>query len=74
MIMVTQLKLSKTPVSLPAPKGDFGHVTECRTKVNGKVLKRERALMETKVVPVIAEFWARDSFPLELITGNNHGP
>jgi hypothetical protein len=74
LITATQLKPSKTPVSLPASDGGFRHVTESLTEVESNVLKRVRALMETKVAPVITDFWARDSFPPELVTGNNHGP
>lgn len=65
----TQLKPSKTPVSRRAPNGDFHHVTEYLTDVEGDVLKRVRSLMETKVARVITDFWARGPFPIELVPG-----
>jgi hypothetical protein len=69
MMTNTQLKSSRTPVLRRAPSGDFYHVTEYLTEVEGDVLKRVRSLMETKVAPVITDFRPRDSFPIELVPG-----
>jgi AraC family transcriptional regulator len=60
MITATHLKPSKIPVSLLVPNGDFYHVTEHLTEAERNGFKRVGSFMETKVAPVITDFWARD--------------
>src|SRR6201987_3876123 len=58
-----------TPNPLPAPNSDFYEVYETLSADELATVKRVRAFMETKVAPVITDYWVRDAFPFELLPG-----
>lgn len=61
--------LTQPAVTLPKPNGDFYQVIECLNDQERDILKQVRAFMETRVAPVITNYWAEDSFPFELVPG-----
>src|SRR6202451_2416962 len=65
--IATKPQDGKRTSPLPAPNGDFYQVTECLNDVERDILRKVRALMETRVAPVITKYWAEDSFPFELL-------
>src|SRR5262245_49108501 len=56
-----------SPKPLPTPDGDFYHFKELLSEDERKVLDDVRTFMETKVQPIINDYWLRDEFPFELI-------
>ena len=52
---------------LPAPNSDFYQLVEALSADELAVVKKVRAFMETKVAPVITQYWADDAFPFELL-------
>src|ERR1700732_1660208 len=56
-----------TPKPLPAPNSDFYEVYETLSANELATVKRVRAFMETKVAPVITDYWVNDAFPFELL-------
>jgi glutaryl-CoA dehydrogenase len=56
-------------VALPKPDGDFYQTTEALNDAGRDLLKRVRGFMETKVAPIINEYWANDSFPFDILPG-----
>src|SRR5579863_5474629 len=53
--------------SLPPPNSDFYEVYETLSANELATVKRVRAFVETKVAPVITDYWVKDSFPFELL-------
>jgi alkylation response protein AidB-like acyl-CoA dehydrogenase len=62
-------KPEKQPKSLPAPNSDFYEVYETLSVEELATVKNVRAFMETKVAPVITNYWVNDAFPFELLPG-----
>src|ERR1700681_4692855 len=67
--MPTATAASKTaaPKPLPPPNSDFYDVYETLSADELATVKRVRAFMETKVAPVITDYWVKDAFPFELL-------
>ena len=55
------------PKPLPAPNGDFYDIRQTLSPEDQAVLAKIRTFMETKVAPIINDYWVRDAFPFELI-------
>ena len=64
--MATALKPSAKK-QLPAPNSDFYGITETLSAAEQAILAKVRTFMETKVAPIINDYWVRDAFPFELI-------
>src|SRR5437899_9106966 len=60
-------KGAKPRKPLPAPNSDFYYLYETLPAEELAVVKRVREFMETKVAPVITDYWVRDSFPFDLL-------
>src|ERR1700741_1351647 len=52
---------------LPPPNSDFYDLYETLSADELATVKRVRAFMETKVAPVITDYWVRDASPFELL-------
>src|ERR1700754_4571174 len=52
---------------LPAPNSDFYELYETLSAEELATVKRVRAFMESKVAPVITDYWVKDAFPFELL-------
>src|SRR5438128_10591693 len=50
-----------------APNSDFYYRHETLPAEELAVVKRVREFMETKVAPVITDYWVRDAFPFDLL-------
>ena len=61
--------IAKPEVQLPKPNGDFYQVTESLNDSDRAVLQKVRTFMETKVAPIINQYWSEDSFPFDLLPG-----
>ena len=55
------------PKPLPAPNSDFYELHETLSANELATVKRVRAFMETKVAPIITDYWVNDAFPFELL-------
>jgi hypothetical protein len=62
MANVTALK-PKTPKQLPLPNSDFYGIEETLTPDEQAILKKVRSFMETRVAPIINQYWVDDAFP-----------
>src|SRR6267143_6574332 len=71
-------KATATPVAtraakphkpLPAPNSDFYYLYETLPPEELAIVKRVREFMESKVAPIITDYWVRDEFPFELLPG-----
>src|SRR6266850_7946462 len=60
-------KGAKPRKPLPAPNSDFYYLYETLPAEELATVRRVRAFMETKVAPVITDYWVRDAFPFELL-------
>jgi glutaryl-CoA dehydrogenase len=60
---------AKPDVQLPKPNGDFYRVTESLSDSERAILQKVRTFMESKVAPVISQYWLEDSFPFDLVPG-----
>src|SRR6266702_5582704 len=60
-------KAAKPRKPLPAPNSDFYYLYETVPAEERAVVKRVREFMETKVAPVITDYWVRDAFPFDLL-------
>jgi alkylation response protein AidB-like acyl-CoA dehydrogenase len=60
-------KAAKPPKPLPAPNSDFYYLYETLPAEELAVVKRVREFMETKVAPIITDYWVRDEFPFDLL-------
>jgi len=63
----TTTKTAKQPKPLPAPNTDFYSLYETLAPEELAIIKRVREFMETKVAPVITDYWVRDAFPFDLL-------
>ena len=67
------IALATTPAAtkqrkpLPAPNSDFYEVYETLDPKELATLKRVRAFLETKVAPIITQYWVDDAFPFDLL-------
>jgi len=59
--------IAKPDIQLPKPNGDFYQVTESLNDSERAILQKVRAFMESKVAPVINQYWLEDSFPFDLV-------
>ena len=59
----------KKPKALPKPNSDFYQVFQQLSETEQQTVSKVRAFMETSVSPVINDFWAKDSFPFDLLPG-----
>ncbi len=60
---------AKPEIQLPKPNGDFYQVTESLNDSERAILQKVRTFMESKVAPVINQYWLEDSFPFDLVPG-----
>src|SRR5882724_9561501 len=60
-------KSAKPRKPLPAPNSDFYYLYETLPAEELAIVKRVREFMETKVAPIITDYWVRDEFPFELL-------
>src|ERR1700745_780385 len=60
-------KVAKPHKPLPAPNSDFYYLYETLPAEELAIVKRVREFMETKVAPVITDYWVRDQFPFDLL-------
>jgi alkylation response protein AidB-like acyl-CoA dehydrogenase len=67
MATATALKAKSAPKQLPLPNGDFYQIEQTLSADEQAILKKVRDFMETKVAPIINDYWVRDAFPFELI-------
>ena len=65
--VATQPKPNGQPAALPKPDGDFYQLTQTLSDAERDLLRRVREFMETKVAPVITDYWAEDSFPFDIL-------
>src|SRR5258708_28033794 len=61
-----EIKKSKV---LPKPNSDFYQIFQLLSEAEQQTVSKVRAFMETSVAPVINDFWAKDSFPFDLVPG-----
>src|ERR1700739_789501 len=66
---VAQTQETRKPKVLPKPNSDFYQVFQMLSEAEQQTVLKVRAFMETSVAPVINEFWAKDSFPFDLVPG-----
>src|SRR3984957_15215441 len=64
-----QDKETKKPKVLPKPNSDFYQIFQLLSEAEQQTVLKVRAFMENSVAPVINDFWAKDSFPFDLIPG-----
>src|ERR1700760_4906984 len=62
-------QVTMKPKVLPKPNSDFYRVFELLSEEERQTVLKVRAFMETSVTPVINDFWAKDSFPFDLLPG-----
>ena len=60
-------KVAKPRKPLPAPNSDFYYLYETLPAEDLAIVKRVREFMETKVAPVITDYWVKDQFPFDLL-------
>ena len=60
-------KSAKPRKPLPAPNSDFYYLYETLPAEELAIVKRVREFMETKVAPVITDYWVKDQFPFDLL-------
>src|SRR3954447_2264022 len=60
-------KSAKPRKLLPAPNSDFYYLYDTLPAEELAIVKRVREFMETKVAPVITDYWVRDEFPFDLL-------
>src|SRR6266550_401797 len=60
---------TKKPKVLPKPNSDFYQVFQQLSEAEQQTVSKVRAFMETSVAPVINDFWAKDSFPFDVLPG-----
>src|SRR5258705_13168475 len=65
--MATARKDIKQPKPLPAPNSDFYYLYETLPAEELAIVKRVREFVETKVAPVITDYWVKDQFPFDLL-------
>src|ERR1700752_1042618 len=60
-------KAAKPHKPLPAPNSDFYSLYETLPAEELATVKRVREFMETKVAPIITDYWVRDEFPFDVL-------
>jgi alkylation response protein AidB-like acyl-CoA dehydrogenase len=65
--MSTDAKPIEADKPLVPPDGDFYLLRQTLTAGEQAIAKQVRTFMETKVAPVINQYWADDAFPFELL-------
>jgi hypothetical protein len=60
---LTPAKKDRQPKPLPPPNSDFYQLSDALTAEEKATVKKVRNYMETKVQPVINEYWADDALP-----------
>src|SRR5260370_4576736 len=60
-------KGAKPPKPLPAPNSDFYYLYETLPAEELAIVKRVREFVDTKVAPVITDYWVKDQFPFDLL-------
>jgi len=60
-------KTAKPRKPLPAPNSDFYYLYETLPAEELAIVNRVREFMETKVAPIITDYWVRDEFPFDLL-------
>jgi glutaryl-CoA dehydrogenase len=63
--MATALK--SDPKALPVPHGDFYDIESTLSEEERSILNSIRDFMDTRVAPIINDYWVRDAFPFELL-------
>lgn len=67
MPSATALKQAREPKPLPAPIADFYQIEDTLSAEERAILTKVHDFMETRVAPIINDYWVRDAFPFELI-------
>jgi glutaryl-CoA dehydrogenase len=57
----------RAPKPLPIPDGDFYDILDALNDEEKAIVETVRTFNETKVAPIINDYWVRDAFPFELI-------
>jgi glutaryl-CoA dehydrogenase len=65
--MTGETKSPRSATPLPTPDGDFYLLRETLTSDERTIVEQVRTFMETKVAPVINQYWAGDAFPFEVL-------
>src|SRR5262245_53266293 len=65
--MATAFKPHSEPKPLPVPDGDFYDIKDVLTDEERAIVAKVRSFNDTKVAPIINNYWVRDAFPFELI-------
>jgi glutaryl-CoA dehydrogenase len=60
-------KTAKARKPLPAPNSDFYYLYDTLPVEELATVKRVREFMESKVAPIITDYWVRDEFPFEVL-------
>ncbi len=63
----TTKKDVRSPKPLPAPNSDFYYLYQTLPADELAIVNRVRDFVETKVAPVITDYWVRDAFPFDLL-------
>jgi glutaryl-CoA dehydrogenase len=58
---------ARQPKPLPLPNSDFYQLADVLTAEERAIVTKVRAYMETKVQPIINNYWSDDAFPFELL-------
>ncbi|GLS34380.1 glutaryl-CoA dehydrogenase [Mesorhizobium albiziae] len=66
-IATIAIREDKKSKALPAPNGDFYQIEQTLSADEQAVLNKVCDFMETRVAPIINDYWVRDAFPFELI-------
>jgi hypothetical protein len=61
------MREDKQPRPLPDPNVDFYDLAETLPADELATLKQVREFMQSKVAPIINDYWAKDAFPFELL-------
>ena len=67
--MSTDAKTKGAARALPTPDGDFYRLKEILSPEEQQKLAQVREYMESKVAPIITEYWAADAFPFDIVSG-----
>src|SRR5258708_26494345 len=60
---------TKKPKVLPKSNSDFYQIFQMLSEAEQQTVSKVRTFMESSVAPVINDFWAKDSFPFDLLPG-----
>src|SRR5579859_1555638 len=60
---------SMTQKPPPRVNGDFYHISATLSEQDRALLHETRVFMETKVAPIITQYWIREEFPHQLVPG-----